>query len=150
MIIKLLPGNLCNSALVSLSKDEVSSFGVGWSDLSLENRNMRKLITEMLVMLETICGLRRDGNIVGVACRPMKTGGCRFYIQFTDRPGRILFSFAQSDDLLDALSQLQRSEGNVIFSKLKIVDSGGKYKIYIPAEMKMSENALAILSEYAE
>lgn len=145
MIIKLLPGNSGKSALVFFSKGEFLNSGLSVSDLTLKNRKTRLFLEKIFALLRETAGLQRDGNFVVVSCRPLKDGGCRFLMEFTDQPSGRLYNFNQADDLLDALNLLH---GNVV-SKLEITNSGNVYKIYIPADAGLTEGELAVLDEYA-
>ena len=149
MTIKLLTGNPCNMAMVSFSKNDFVHMGLRESEITLKNKKARQLLGMIFNALLEYGGLRREGNYVSVNCRPLKNGGCRFYIQFTDQPSGRLFAFAEADDLLDALSQLQKCGKEDILAEIEIFHSDGNYQIYIPAGLKISKNALAILSEYS-
>lgn len=148
MIIKLMPGNPCQSALVSFSKNDFTQIGIRQNELTLKNSKTRRLLGVFFELLREYTGLRRDGKYVSVMCRPSKNGGCRFYIQFTDTPSGRLFSFETADDLLDTLNQL-RGRGQCDLSQWKIYRSSGNYKIYIPDKERLSPAALAILNEYS-
>ena len=145
MIIKLLPGNTGKSALVDFSKRELLNIGLSGSDLTLKKRKTRLLLAKIFALLHEAAGLQRDGNYVLVKCRPMKDGGCRFYIQFTVQPSGRLFAFETADDLLDALNLLRGD----IPSKLEITHPGGNYQIYIPSCAGLTEGELAAMDEYA-
>ena len=149
MTIKLLPGNPCQSALALFTRDDFFQLGITPGDLTLQNRKVRMLMEFIFDLLRETAGLRRDGNYAVVSCRPLKKGGGRFFIQFTEEPCGRFFVFRESDDLLDAVSQLRRREG-IDWSEVRIDNSDGKYKIYIPADVKFSEHSLAVLSEYSE
>ena len=148
MTIKLLPGNPCKSALVFFSKDDFFQWGITPGDLTMQNRKSRLLMRQIFDLLRETAGLRRDGHFVSVICRPLKNGNARFYIRFTDEPSGRLFRFREADDLLDAVSQLRRRE-EIDLSEVSIDNSDGNYKIYIPADVKISEHSLALLREYS-
>lgn len=145
MIIKLLPGNPCNAALVSFSREEFFHLGFFGSELSLKQRKTRLLLKKIFALLQEAAGLQRDGNYVLVKCRPLNNGGCRFLIEFTPQKSGRLFAFETADDLLDALNLLQSD----IPSKLEIIHSGDAYQIYIPSGAGLTERELAVLNEYA-
>ncbi len=149
MKIKLPPENPCKSAFVSLSREELLYSGVTESEITLQNENTRLLLKNIFILLRETAGLYRDGNYVTVVCRPLKNGGCLFYIQFTAEPSNILYSFAGTDDLLDALSQLNRQSGAGL-SGLAITSSQDAQTIYIPAQYHLSPAQIAILREYSE
>ena len=128
MIIKLLPGNPCNAALVSFSREEFFKLGLN-----------------IFALLHETAGFDRDGNFSMVLCRPWKNGGCRFLIEFTDQPSGRLFYFHQADDLLDAVNRLS---GEIV-PALEITRSGDAYQIYIPSGAGLTERELAVLNEYA-
>ena len=147
MIIKLLPGNTCNSAFVYFSRVDFLQTGMNPGEISLQSGKTLALLEQIFALLREFAGLSRDGHIVCVICRPLKNGGCRFLIQFTDIPGGRSFTFREADDLLDALNQLR---GELDVSEVRIDNPGGKFQIYIPAGFKISESSLAVLSEYSE
>ena len=145
MIIKLLPGNPCNSALVSFSEDECLHFGMKESEITLQNKKLRLLLERIFALLRETAGLDREGNYSMVLCRPLKNGGCRFYILFTNHPSGRLYFFNQADDLLDALNRLR---GDIV-PALEITRSGETYQIYIPSGVELTAGETAILNEYA-
>ena len=157
MTVKLLAGNNGKTsetepnertALVRLSGEECFSMGFCPHELTLQSRKTRLLLGSIFAALEAVGGCRRDGHYVEVTCRPLRSGGCRFLLHFTDTPSGRLFRFAGEDDLLDALCQLQK-RGECDPSRLAITHSGGDCQIYIPADVTLSEGAAAILMEYA-
>ena len=145
----MLPGNPCKSALVYFSKSEFLNFGLSGRDLTLQNRKTLLLLEKIFALLEECAGLRRDGHFVCVLCRPLHSGGCRFFIQFTEEPCGRSFDFSHSDNLLDALNQLQRLGKPDIVSRIGIFRSGGTHKIYIPAGLPMTQAEIAALYEYS-
>ena len=149
MMIKTLPGNPCHSVMVCLSENELLSAGLTAGEISLQNRNMKLLMRSIFRLLREAVGLCREGNYVAVACRPLKNGGCRFFIQFTCQPSGRVFVFENADDLLDAISQLNRHTQRC-FTKMEITRSGDRYMTYIPAEWSLSEQERYLLDEYSE
>ena len=145
MIIKLLPGNPCNAALVSFSREEFFKLGLSESEITLQCRKTRLLLKNIFALLHETAGFDRDGNYVLVKCRPLNNGGCRFLIEFTDQPSGRLFYFHQADDLLDAVNRLS---GEIV-PALEITRSGDAYQIYIPSGAGLTERELAVLNEYA-
>lgn len=149
MIIKLLPGNPCHLAIVGFSQKELLRFGIGERELTLQNSKTRVLLVKTFALLRETAGLDRDGTYVSVVCRPLKSGGCRFTVDFTGEPSGRCFEYREADDLLDAVGQLRKRGQEDVLSKTAITDSGGTYKIYIPPDAALSEGDAALLSEYA-
>lgn len=148
MKIKLIASNPSGFAIVCIDRNELEAMGLQHQSLTMQNRATRLLLRTIFDVLHRFCGMKRSGNYVTVACRPLRQGGCRFYLEFTREPSGRLYEFAEADDLLDAIGQLQkRTECEM--SEWQIDNSGGDYRIYIPAEKNISKHALAILSEYS-
>ena len=145
MIIKLLPGNTCNSAFVYFSRVDFLQTGMNPGEISLQSGKTLALLEQIFALLREFAGLSRDGHIVCVICRPLKNGGCRFYILFTNHPSGRLYFFNQADDLLDALNRLR---GDIV-PALEITRSGETYQIYIPSGVELTAGETAILNEYA-
>ncbi len=149
MIIKLIAGNVCHSAIVSFTEDELSQLGLSGDRLSLQNRPTRLLMNGIFKALEKWCGLSRDGHFVTVACRPFRQGGCRFRVEFTRQPSARLYEFRCADDMLDAANQLLLGQPPFDIFHAEIQQRGEGFALYIPAEYSPCPAAAAILSEYA-
>ena len=136
-------------AEILLSKETLAAFGLTADRLSPRRANGRKLMTFLFDLLESLCGLRRDGCFTFAECRPYINGNCRLRVGFTRQPSDRLYAFACADDLLDALSRLR---GISLSDAFRVESSEDAFLLYYAESPDNQMNAahnLAVLSEYA-
>lgn len=132
---------------VTFSRGELDSFGVTAERFSPRDPGGQDLLCFLWNTLEKLCGLRRDGYVTFLECRPYIHGGCRFCVGFSELAGARRFCFACADDLLDALNALRRSEIATETFSVEYADS--RYSLTLPPDAQTSRHTLALLSEYS-
>ena len=146
MQIKLIEPTV---AEILLPKETLAAFGLTADRLSPRRADGRKLMTFLFDLLESLCGLRRDGCFTFVECRPYINGNCRLCVGFTRQSSDRLYAFACADDLLDALSRLR---GISLSDAFRVESSEDAFLLYYAESPDNQMNAahnLAVLSEYA-
>lgn len=132
---------------VTFSRGELASFGVTAEHFTPRDPDGQRLLGFLWGALEKLCGLRRDGNVTFLECRPYIHGGCRFCVGFSELAGVRTFCFACADDLLDALNALRR--GGIPTDTFSIDRADSRYSLTLPPDAQSSRRTLALLSEYS-
>ncbi|MBQ4397184.1 MAG: hypothetical protein II828_06640 [Clostridia bacterium] len=146
MQIKLIEPTV---AEILLPKETLAAFGLTADRITPRRADARKLLTVLFDLLESLCGLRRDGCFTFAECRPYINGNCRLCVGFTRLPSQRLYAFACADDLLDALSRVRYISSSDVF---RVEPSGDRFLLYYAQSPDNQINAahnLAVLSEYA-
>lgn len=148
MTVKFLAGKSRLSAIVTLCREELAAAGTRPGELTLLRPSARRILLRAVELTADCAGISRDGRFVTVACRPLKSGGCRLTVDFRTEPSDRLFVFDCCDDMLDALRLLAAREDFDLSSAIT-EKNGPDYYIRTPASQSLSPAALCILSEYS-
>lgn len=144
--------------LITLENEDLNTFDLKPYSISLENRETKALLSQLLTLAAVKAGIQIKDRILSVEAMPYDTG-CfllvtikpkkkRKLYRIKQEPAYLLAVFADTQKMLEAIKRLYSLGGERYSST--IYSYNGRFYLLISSKMEICKNFFAVMQEYGK